>query len=51
MGKAGKMKDKVEDRLRERAVSDGVVGDRVVCKRVVCDRVGCERCVVRKKCL
>ena len=35
MGKAGKTKDKVEDRLFERAV--------VVCERVVCERVGCAR--------
>ena len=35
MGKAGKTKDKVEDRLFGRAV--------VVCERVVCERVGCAR--------
>ena len=36
MGKAGKVKEMVEDRLCERGVCD-----KVMCQRVVCDKVVC----------
>ena len=48
MGKAGKRKDMVEDRLCERAVCDNVA-----CKRVVCDVVVCVNvlCVMQELCV
>ena len=43
MGKAGKVKEMVEDRLCERGVCDKVMCQRVVCDKVVCDKAVCER--------
>ena len=41
MGKAGKVKGMVEDRLCERGVCDKVMCQRVVCDKVVCDKAVC----------
>ena len=54
MGKAGKRKDMVEDRLCERAVCDNVACKRVVCDVVVCVNVLCvmqELCVMEALCV
>ena len=48
MGKAGKVKEMVEDRLCERGVCDKVMCQRVVCDKVVCDKAVCEPAQCRK---
>ena len=48
MGKAGKVKGMVEDRLCERGVCDKVMCQRVACDKVVCDKAVCQRVVCDK---
>ena len=48
MGKAGKVKEMVEDRLCERGVCDKVMCQRVACDKVVCDKAVCQRVVCDK---
>ena len=50
MGKAGKVKGMVEDRLCERGVCDKVMCQRVVCDKVVCDKAVCVRPAQCRKC-